>query len=611
MSPLTIAWSMCAAACLMLGLMHLLLWLKDRPSRVYLLSSLMAFSAGASAMTELALLTCTALERYRILLQYQNLVVFFLLTTMVWFVYAHFKTARFWLAVAITVLWCAVIVVNFRSPYSVVYATIVELRQLPTFWGEHFTVAIGPANPWVHVANLASLLIVIYFIDASVGAWRKGNRHRAAVVGGSMVVFIVSAGIHSPLVDAGVIATPYMVSFAFLAIVLAMSYELVSAAVQVSRYARRIEADEERWRTLLENVQLAVIGIGVQGRLNYINPFLETLSGYQAAALLGRPVSDLIMEPEPGELDYRLKQAAAVGPRPHSRWTLRCASGERRELAWSTVGLRDADGAYAGLLSIGEDMTERLRAQRELRQTQRELEHLTRASILGELSSALAHELSQPLAAMLSNAQAARRFLAFEPPDLGEVRDILDDIIRDDQRAGQVVHRLRAMLHKGEVKTETFRLDEAAREVIELLHGELIGQHIALQSELSDSLPAVRAGRVEMQQVIMNLLHNAMRALVARESGARRIVIRAIPRGGTVEMAIEDNGPGIPASALGRIFEPFYTTSDSGLGMGLTICQRIVEAYGGWIGAQNLAIGGARFTFTVPVAIPHRQAANE
>jgi PAS domain S-box-containing protein len=595
---------MCAAASFMLALLHLLLWSKDREARVYVLSALMAVSAGAGALTELALMHAVSIDAYRRLIQWENLFVYTLLLPMVWFVQARLPVARRWLAVLISVFWTVAVLVNWLSPYSLVYAEITSLKQMPTFWGEWFTLAEGPANPWVHLANLASVLIVIYVLDAAIRSWRAGDRRRAVLIGGSVATFIVLGGIHAPLVDAGVIETPYMISLAFLAIVLALSYELVSDAVLASRYAKEIRASEARWRSLLTDVQLAVIGVDPRGRIDYANPFLERLIDYPAQDLIGRPVASLVPESDRAELTERLAAAAQTGPRAHSRWDLVCASGARRSLAWSTVRLDDADGGYAGLLSIGEDITERLEAERNLDHTRRELERLGRANMLGELVSTLAHELNQPLAAILSNAQAARRFLGSGSPDPVELREILDDIVRDDKRAGEVIQRLRLLLSKGHVERERFQIRDAIGEVLTMAAAELENQRVAVIQELPSNLPAVDADRVETQQVIMNLLANAVHAVSSSPPERRRVLIRAgYLRGDHLQISIEDTGPGIPADALPRLFEPFFTTRPHGLGMGLAICRRIVEAHGGQILGENTG-DGARFSFTVPLAEP-------
>ena len=600
MSTLTVAWSMCAAASFMLAVMHLLFWVVRRRALVYLLSALMAFAAGAGAMLELAMMRADSVAAYSALMRWENLAVFLLLVPMVWFIYAHFGTARRWLALTISGLWVGVLALNFLSPASVVFREIHELRQAPTFWGESFTTAVGTANPWVHLANLASVLILVYVVDASVRAWRKGKRRRAGLVGGAISLFILSAGIHAPLVDAGLVATPYMVSFAFLAIVLAMSYELVAAAAQSERYAQTVRANEERWRTLLENVHLAVIGIDPGGRIDYTNPYLCNLIGYRQEELAGRSLSSLMRPEDTGELAYRLRRAEEEQPRPHSDWTLVCASGEERRLSWSTVKLVDADGGFAGLLSVGQDITARLRAERDLQQVEWEIERLARANLLGELAAALAHELNQPLTAILSNAQAGRRFLAGGNPDLDELGNILDDIVSDDKRAGEVIRRLRAIFGAGKVVRERFPLNPVLREVFELVAGEFDARGAELETDLAGDLPLVLAGRVEVQQVLMNLLLNALRAVGSTQQ--RRICVGSRRDGTRALVWVQDSGPGVPQEQLGSVFDSFSTSKADGLGMGLAVCRRIIEAHGSRIWAENPEGGGARFSFTLPLA---------
>jgi PAS domain S-box-containing protein len=412
----------------------------------------------------------------------------------------------------------------------------------------------------------------------------------------------VLGGIHAPLVDAGIVQTPYMVSFAFLAIVLALSYELVSNAVLASRYAKEIQANERRWRALLTNVQLAVIGIDPQGRITNANPFLERLTGFSTAELTGKPLRELIVPGDRAELDARLAAAAQSGPRPRSRWDLVCRSGERRALVWSTVRLSHTGGSYAGLLSIGEDITDRLAGERQLERTRHELERLARVNVAGELVATLAHELNQPLAAILSNAQAARRFLTNPRPDYGEVQAILDDIVRDDKRAGDVIHHLRLLLRKGATAREHLELGELVQQVLGLISNELDAQGISVELALASALPPVAAGRVETQQVLLNLLANAIHALDEVPAERREITVRARPKGAdAAEISVEDRGPGIAADVLPRLFEPFFTTRSAGLGMGLAICRRIVDANGGRIWAENTD-RGARFSFTLPLA---------
>ena len=271
MSALTIAWSMCAAACFVVTGLHLTLWLKDRQRWVYLLSALMALAAGGTALTDLGLMYAESLQTYRTLLKLETLTIFLLLVPMVWFVYGHFGTARLWLAWTITSLWVVGLVINFLSPHSLVFAELVALDTASAFLGEKFVTGVGSANPWAIVVHAASFLIVIYVLDASVRVWRRGFRERAIVTGGGIALFMVLAGVHTPLVDAGIIPTPYMVSFWFLAIVFALSFELVSNAVQLSREAA-LRQKLERELSFAQQIQ--------RGYLPQTTP---TLAGYNIA----------------------------------------------------------------------------------------------------------------------------------------------------------------------------------------------------------------------------------------------------------------------------------------------------------------------------------------
>jgi len=602
MNWLTIAWSMCAAVNALLAGMQLSLWFKDRHTIVYLLSAIMGLSAAASAFTELGLMQATSAAAYGRLLQWNVLSVYTLVVSLVWLVYVRLGSARRWLALLVTALWSVQMVPNFLSPTSVVYARIDSLQQHTTFWGEAFTVARGEAGPWVLVANIAVVLILLYVVDASRQAWRRGAKRRSVLVGGSIVVFLMLGGAHAMLVDNGLVATPYMVSFAYLAIMLAMSYELVSDAVGVAKAARQVAVSEQRWRSFLERVQLAVAGIDAHRRISYVNPYLLRLSGYAAEELLGRPASALVAPQEAAEFERRLDDAAAHGPRPHAEWTLQTAAGELRKLRWSAVRLLSAEGEPSGFVGIAEDITERLRVKGELQRAQREMDSLTRTSTLGELSSALAHELNQPLAAILSNAQAARRYMDGAPSERAELGDILDDIIRDDKRAAEVILRLRALFGQGATARERFQVEQAIQDASELLRGEFDALQVALHVDHAPELPLVEAGRLEIQLVIRNLLRNALHAVRDKAPAERNIAVLTHADGADVVVSVTDSGCGIAEEDLPRMFEAFFTTKAQGLGMGLAVARRIIEAHGGRIWAENRNAGGATFSFALPAA---------
>jgi signal transduction histidine kinase len=241
-------------------------------------------------------------------------------------------------------------------------------------------------------------------------------------------------------------------------------------------------------------------------------------------------------------------------------------------------------------------------AESEAAEQRLEVAHLTRVSVLGELSGAIAHEINQPLTGILSNAQAALHLLAQSSPDLGEVRDAINDIVHEDIRAGDVIARLRNLLRKGERKSEQVDLNELVTSTIALLNSELIGRRIDVESDLANRLPATFGDPVQLQQVLLNLFMNAMDAMASTAQPQRRIKVstRAV-KADAVEVRIRDRGPGIEAQSQAQLFKPFYTSKSHGLGLGLTICSTIAQAHGGKLSLVNHADRGAVAVLSLPV----------
>jgi signal transduction histidine kinase len=230
------------------------------------------------------------------------------------------------------------------------------------------------------------------------------------------------------------------------------------------------------------------------------------------------------------------------------------------------------------------------------------LAHAGRVSLLGQLASALAHELSQPLGAILRNAEAAEIMLKDAAPDTEELRAIVDDILRDDHRASGVIDKLRSLLGKGELARQPIALSVVISDVLALVKADAATRRITLELELEPALPKVLGDRIHLQQVLLNLIVNAMDALAELDGPDRRVRVSArVLDAAAVEVRVCDNGPGIPADRLGRLFEPFYTTKAAGMGMGLPVSKTIIEAHGGKLTAENRPAGGACFCFTLQV----------
>lgn len=277
-------------------------------------------------------------------------------------------------------------------------------------------------------------------------------------------------------------------------------------------------------------------------------------------------------------------------------------SGATRWLTVKARTRREASGLVVRVTGVVIDNTERMIADLELQKQRLQLAHLTRVSILGQLSGALAHELTQPLTAILSNAQAGQRLLGTTRPDGREIRMIFDDIVRNDKRAGEVIARLRDMLKRGDLQIQQLDVEQLVREMLNLARGELAARNIETDIDIEAGLPVVRGDRVQLQQVLLNLLMNAAEAMAASPVRERRVRISVARRGTAVCTTVADYGPGIPSHQLETVFDAFYTTKDTGLGLGLSICRSIVTAHGGRLWATNNVPRGSSFHFTIPAA---------
>jgi PAS domain S-box-containing protein len=249
------------------------------------------------------------------------------------------------------------------------------------------------------------------------------------------------------------------------------------------------------------------------------------------------------------------------------------------------------------------DLTERKRAEEAHRELESELAHMNRLSVMGELAASLAHEITQPIASARNNARAALNFLDQQPPDLGEVREALDSVVGDADRAGAIIRRIRDQMKKAPPQKDRFDLNEAINEVIVLARGEITKNGVSVDTHLTAGALSVEGDRVQLQQVVLNLVMNAIEAMGSVQQGPRKLSISTEQtQANGVLVAVRDTGPGIDAKHLERVFESFYTTKSSGVGMGLSICRSIIDAHGGrlWTGAN--APRGAVFQFALPRA---------
>jgi PAS domain S-box-containing protein len=378
-------------------------------------------------------------------------------------------------------------------------------------------------------------------------------------------------------------------------------------ALENARLYRDLEQREAKIRRLVDANIIGIFIWDLEGRTIDANDTFLRMVGYDREDL----VSDRVRWTDRTPPEWRSRDAQAVEEmkmtgtsQPFEKEFLR-KDGSRVPVLVGAAGFDEQrDEGVAFVL----DLTERKRAEAEARESERryremqmEVAHANRVATMGQLTASIAHEVNQPIAAAVTNAQAALRWLAARPPDLEEVRQALDHIVKDAKRAGDVIGRIREIIKKAPPRKDRMDMNEAIREVIELTRGEAAKNGASVQTALGKGLPPIDGDRVQLQQVVLNLIVNAVQAMGTVAEGPRELFIttaRAEPNG--VLVAVKDSGPGVTPANLEQLFAPFYTTKPDGLGMGLSICRSIIEAHGGrlWV-ASNLP-RGAIFHFTVP-----------
>ena len=732
MSWITIVWSMNAAACLTLAGIYLLVWCKQREGWAYLVLSCNAVAGATLTAFELALLRAQTSEEYGVILRWAQIPVWVLVVSLVVFVRLYLRAGRPWLAWSVCGARTLALILNFIFVPNLSYRQITSLRQVSWWGGETVSVPVGVTNPWILIAQLSLLLLVIFFVDATITAWRRGSRQPALVVGGALIFFSAIAIGQVVLVVWGIIQAPFLACFSYLGLVAAMGYQLSNDLLQKVQLARQLQereaalresrdridlatkaaglivwtwniardevwlsdkdralfgfsqwekltaervrsvvhpedrqfvrqlvenslttdeevegeyrivlADgnvrwitrrgrvefngarqpawergvlmditerkqaEEQFRLVVEAAPSAMIMVNTEGRITLANTQAEAVFGYAREELIGQPIEMLVPE------RFRSQH---VGDRQGYHGDARARSmGAGRELFGRRkdgsevpieIGLNPihtSEGLFV-LASII-DISERKRAELERARQRNEMAHLSRVTMLGELSGSLAHELNLPLTAILSNAQAAQRILAHGDADLAEIREILNEIVSEDKRAGEVIRRLRLLLKKGEVQQHCLDINEVVEDVLKLMRSDLINQKVTVNCELARHLPTVTGDPVQLQQVLLNLVVNACDAMVDCNTPKRRLLIRTGTgnENGAVLVSVTDRGGSIPEEKMEQIFEPFFTTKEKGMGLGLSVCRTIIAAHRGKLWAANNADCGATFHFSLPI----------
>jgi PAS domain S-box-containing protein len=368
---------------------------------------------------------------------------------------------------------------------------------------------------------------------------------------------------------------------------------------------KRVEAalrkSEEQWKAVFENNPIMYFMVGETGTILSVNPFGAEQLGYTADELTGRPVTTVFYEEDRATVQ---RNAATCFEQPGQAmsWELRKVRKDG-EVIWVRETARASMiNNRLVLLIVCEDITESKRVGEALREAQFQLAHANRVAAMGQLTASIAHEVRQPLAAVKMSGNTALRWLTKSPPEIEEAKLSIESIVSDTNRANDVISRIHSLVRKATPSKDAVDINEAILEVIALTRAEAVKQSVTVQIKLADNLPCIRGDRVQLQQVVINLIINAIQAMSSVAESARELHISTVYNASEgVRVSVRDTGPGIGTEDMPHLFEPFYTTKPRGMGMGLSICRSIVEDHGGRLWASEHEPKGALLQFTIPV----------
>lgn len=378
--------------------------------------------------------------------------------------------------------------------------------------------------------------------------------------------------------------------------------EIIANTMERNRADEALRESEERLSLAADSSGAGLWVLDTKERVFWATPQAREIYGFDPdLEITVDALLRVVHERDHGPILDAIREAVEEKKEVFLEYQILRPGGEHRWISARGRPHVGKSGEVDRLMGMSTDITERKRADSDAQALRKQLSHITRVNTMGEMAASLAHELAQPLTAIRSNAQAARILLASGGIDLAELDEILADIVADNQRAGEMIRRHRSMLKKGDFDVRPQDLNDLIREVEALVRNDALLKDVSLSMHLAEGLPRIRGDRIQIQQILLNLMMNAIEAMAIPSIPKRRLEVRTRSGGpGEVLAAFRDTGPGIPEDQLERIFEPFVTSKAEGMGLGLSICRTIIESHGGRLWAESNPGGGATFHLAFP-----------
>jgi len=598
MSWITVIWSMVAAACLTLAAMHLLVWFKKRTAWANLLFSVTAAAAAAVAFCELSMMRAETPEQFGTMLRWFHVPVWAIIVALVVFVRLHLRAGRSWLAWTICTLRTFSLLLNFVVGQDLNYREVTGLRHIP-FFGESVVVAEGASNPFMLVGQLSLLLFVIFVADAAITVWRRGDRRQALMTGGSIVFFVLAGTVQAVLVLWQIVPGPITVSLFFTAVVAAMAYEMSGDPRRAAQLSADLRESEARLALAADSADVGLWSWDFKTGQIWATERARLLYGFSSAEEIAfEKFLSRIHPDDRDRVSRAAREAFQNGAGFRSEYRIELPDGSSRWIKAQGQAFLKPSREPDRMMGVSLNINERKENEDEVVELRLELAHLARIMTMNEVSTSLAHEINQPLGAILNNASAAKLLMSQVKDRQEEINEILEDVIQDAKRAGDVVRKIRGVVKKSDVRFEPLDMNSLIGEAADLFRNSMSMSNVSLRLDLEMNLAKVTGDRVHLQQVLVNLITNALEAMKGRSPSVLTIH-SAMTASDRVTVSVSDTGKGIDDAAKERVFEPFFTTKQDGLGMGLRICRSIIAEHGGRIWAENNPIAGATFSFSL------------